>query len=74
MRRRRTWGRGRGSGFFSITLPLIRPGVFAGATIVFIWSFTELGTPLMFDYYTVTPVQDLHAAQGGRELGPSRTR
>lgn len=40
-----------------ITLPLIRPGLFAGATIVFIWSFTELGTPLMFDYYAVTPVQ-----------------
>jgi len=43
--------------FFRITLPLIRPGLFAGATIVFIWSFTELGTPLMFDYSTVTPVQ-----------------
>lgn len=39
------------------TLPLIMPGIFAGATIVFIWSFTELGTPLMFDYYAVTPVQ-----------------
>lgn len=43
--------------FFRITLPLIRPGIFAGATIVFIWSFTELGTPLMFDYSTVAPVQ-----------------
>lgn len=43
--------------FFRITLPLIRPGLFAGGTIVFIWSFTELGTPLMFDYYTVAPVQ-----------------
>ncbi len=43
--------------FFRITLPLIRPGLFAGGTIVFIWSFTELGTPLMFDFYTVTPVQ-----------------
>lgn len=40
-----------------ITLPLVRPGIFAGATIVFIWSFTELGTPLMFDYAQVTPVQ-----------------
>lgn len=40
-----------------ITLPLIRPGLFAGATIVFIWAFTELGTPLMLDYYRVTPVQ-----------------
>ena len=41
----------------SITLPLVRPGVFAGATIVFIWAFTELGTPLMFDYREVTSVQ-----------------
>jgi len=40
-----------------VTLPLILPGAFAGGTIVFIWSFTELGTPLMFDYYEVTPVQ-----------------
>jgi iron(III) transport system permease protein len=40
-----------------ITMPLIRSGLFAGATIVFIWSFTELGTPLMFDFYAVTPVQ-----------------
>lgn len=43
--------------FRQIILPLIRPGLFAGATIVFIWSFTELGTPLMFDYQIVTPVQ-----------------
>jgi iron(III) transport system permease protein len=50
-----------GAGFwrrlFRITLPLIRPGIFAGATIVFIWSFTELGTPLIFEYRHVTPVQ-----------------
>jgi iron(III) transport system permease protein len=54
-------GRNLGAGFWTrlrrITLPLVRPGVFAGATIVFIWSFTELGTPLMFDYYDVTSVQ-----------------
>jgi iron(III) transport system permease protein len=43
--------------FFTITLPLIRPGLFAGGTIVFIWSLTELGTPLVFDYNRVTPVQ-----------------
>jgi hypothetical protein len=24
--------------------------LFAGASIVFIWSFSELGTPLMFDF------------------------
>jgi len=43
--------------FFRITLPLAMPGVFAGATIVFIWSFTELGVPLIFDYNRVTSVQ-----------------
>ncbi|MGI9013367.1 MAG: ABC transporter permease [Phycisphaerales bacterium] len=41
----------------TIVLPLVRPGLFAGSTIVFIWSFTELGTPLMFEYHDVTPVQ-----------------
>jgi iron(III) transport system permease protein len=50
-------GSSRTRTFFRITLPLIRPGLFAGATIVFIWSFTELGTPLMFDYYAVAPVR-----------------
>lgn len=43
--------------FSRVTLPLIRPGLFAGGTIVFIWAFTELGTPLMFDLRAVTPVQ-----------------
>ncbi|MGE9296399.1 MAG: ABC transporter permease, partial [Puniceicoccales bacterium] len=28
--------------FCRITLPLMRPGLFAGCTIVFIWAFTEL--------------------------------
>jgi iron(III) transport system permease protein len=46
--------------FRKITLPLMRPGLFAGGTIVLIWSFTELGTPLMFDFYQVTPVQIFH--------------
>ena len=43
--------------FCKITLPLIMPGLFAGGTIVFIWAFTELGVPLMFDYTRITPVQ-----------------
>lgn len=40
-----------------ITLPLTLPGWFAGATLVFISSFTDLGTPLMFDYREVISVQ-----------------
>jgi len=43
--------------FRKITLPLIKSGLFAGGTIVFIWAFTELGTPLVFDYPRVTSVQ-----------------
>ena len=42
---------------FRVTLPLIMPGLFAGATIIFIWSFTELGVPLVFDFGRVTSVQ-----------------
>ncbi|MEX1119608.1 MAG: iron ABC transporter permease [Terrimicrobiaceae bacterium] len=43
--------------FRKITLPLIMPGLFAGGTIVFIWAFTELGVPLMFEFTRVTSVQ-----------------
>jgi iron(III) transport system permease protein len=43
--------------FRTITLPLIVPGYFAGAVIVFIWAFTDLGTPLIFDFSRVVPVQ-----------------
>ena len=51
---------GRWTIFRKITFPLMRPGIFAGATLVLIWSFTELGTPLVFDYHTITPVQVFH--------------
>ncbi|HEY1687026.1 MAG TPA: iron ABC transporter permease [Tepidisphaeraceae bacterium] len=50
-------GAGKMRIFRRIILPLLRPGLFAGCTLVLIWSFTELGTPLMFDVYTLTPVQ-----------------
>ncbi len=42
--------------FFRITLPLIRPGLFAGGTIVFIWSLTDIGTPLIIGYNDLIPV------------------
>ena len=45
------------SRFWRVTLPLIMPGVFAGGTIVFVWAFTEMGVPLLFDYDRVTAVQ-----------------
>jgi len=43
--------------FFRITLPLIMPGLFAGGTIIFVWSFTELGTPLIMNYTRCASVQ-----------------
>ena len=43
--------------FRTITMPLILPGYFAGAVIVFIWAFTDLGTPLIFGFARVVPVQ-----------------
>jgi iron(III) transport system permease protein len=54
--------------FRRITLPLIKSGLFAGGTIVFIWSFTDLGTPLIFDYSTVASVQ---VYDGLKDIGGS---
>lgn len=54
--------------FFRVTLPLIVPGLFAGCTIVFIWSFTELGAPLMLGYTTCASVQVFDAL---KEIGSS---
>jgi len=50
--------------FRRITLPLAMPGVFAGASIVFIWAFTELGVPLVFDYGRVAAVQIFDGIKG----------
>ena len=59
-------GANRRKRFTTITFPLMLPGYFAGAIIVFIWAFTDLGTPLVFEYREVIAVQifnmvtDLH--------------
>ena len=52
--------------FRRVTLPLMMPGVFAGGSIVFIWAFTELGAPLMFNFTRILPVQIF---TGMKELG-----
>jgi len=52
----RNLGAGPVRTFFGITLPLMRPGLFAGGTIVFIWSLTDVGTPLIVGYEHLTPV------------------
>ena len=43
--------------FKDIVWPLARPGYFAGAIIVFIWSLTDLGTALLIGYQDVIPVR-----------------
>ena len=50
-------GAGKLKTFFKVTLPLVKNGLFAGCSIILIWSFTELGTPLMFGFTRTTPVQ-----------------
>ena len=42
--------------FRRITLPLMWPGLFAGAVLVFLWALTDLGTPLMFNFREVIAV------------------
>ena len=42
--------------FWKVSLPLMRPGLFAGGTIVFIWSLTDIGTPLIIGYEHLVPV------------------
>jgi iron(III) transport system permease protein len=43
--------------FRRITFPLVIPGYFAGAAIVFVWAFTDLGTPIVLGYRRVVPYQ-----------------
>ncbi|MBI4642045.1 MAG: iron ABC transporter permease [Candidatus Tectomicrobia bacterium] len=50
-------GAGRFKLFRSVTFPLMIPGYFAGAIIIFLWAITDLGTPLIFAYRKVIPVQ-----------------
>ena len=62
-------GAGPWARFRRVTLPLVRPGAFAGCAIVLIWSFTELGTPLMFECRDMTSVQIF---EGLKEMESSR--
>ena len=52
----RNLGAGPVKAFLRVTLPLMRPGLFAGGTIIFIWAFTDIGTPLIIGYQDLTPV------------------
>ncbi len=43
--------------FHTVTIPLATPGIFSGCAIVFVFAFTDLGVPLMFDFQTTVPTQ-----------------
>jgi iron(III) transport system permease protein len=47
--------------FFKITFPLILPGYFSASSIIFIWSITDLGTPLIFEYDKLISVRIFNA-------------
>jgi iron(III) transport system permease protein len=53
----RNLGAGEWRVFRTVTFPLLLPGYFAGASLVFVWAFTDLGTPLVFNQNKVIPVQ-----------------
>ncbi len=70
--------RAAGAGPFAVwrrvLMPLAAPGYFAGASLVFIGSLTDLGTPLIFDRRDLLPVQvfamlnDVHENPAGYVL------
>jgi iron(III) transport system permease protein len=43
--------------FRTVTVPLATPGIFSGCAIVFVFAFTDLGVPLMFNFQTTVPTQ-----------------
>lgn len=43
--------------FRYVTLPLLSPAIGGGGILVFTWSLTDLGTPLVFDYRSVLAVR-----------------
>jgi iron(III) transport system permease protein len=49
--------------FRTVTLPLLFPGYLSGALIVFVFAFTDLGTPLIFNYKEVAATKIFDARQ-----------
>jgi iron(III) transport system permease protein len=50
-------GAGRLTTFRRVVAPLLKPGLFAGGSVIFVWAFTELGTPLLLGFDRITSVQ-----------------
>lgn len=60
-------GTGQFRRYKDIVWPLARPGFFAGAIIVFIWSLTDLGTPLLVGFNKTMPVKIFNLVTDGNE-------
>lgn len=61
-------GAGRWTRWRRVTLPLVLPGWFAGAIVVFIFALTDVGSPLVFDVHGLAAVQILdRAIEGSRD-------
>lgn len=41
----------------TVLFPALRPGLLSGLSMVFIWAFSDLGTPLLLEYRQVLPYQ-----------------
>lgn len=69
----RSTGASPGNVFRDITFPLAMPGFLSGAIIVFLWSLTDLGTPLVLGYRRVLAVEifDRVAAINNDPTGPA---
>jgi iron(III) transport system permease protein len=59
-------GASRAMRFFRILMPLVLPGYFAGAVIVFIFALTDLGAPIVFDARDLVAMQIYERASEGR--------
>jgi len=59
--------------FRDVTFPLAMPGFVSGAVIVFLWSFTDLGTPLVLGYRQLLAVEifDRVASINNDPTGPA---
>lgn len=57
--------------FRRISLPLLAPGYVAGASLVFVGSLTDLGTPLLMDFREVLPVRLYELMNDPNESGES---
>lgn len=66
-------GASRGMIVTRIVAPLLSPAFFSGAVLVFVASFTDLGTPLLFEYRDVLPVQIYNALSNATENSSGHT-